>query len=73
MLPKRVDSNPLTTLARDVGEMAESVRRIRTDQALSSLPSNLVRVTTEQQADGTIRVGLINVATGGTAWLTSWF
>ena len=71
--PRRVDANPLTALARDVSEALDGVRRIRTDQALSAIPSSLARVVTEQRGDGTMRIGVVNNATGATAWLTGWF
>ena len=71
--PKHFDSDPLTALNRDVALQAEQVRRLRTDSALSSLPASLVRVVTEQDTAGLIRVGVVNRASGGTAWITGWF
>lgn len=71
--PRRADVHPLLSMERDLGGLAEQVRRLRTDSALSSVPANLARIVTERNAAKQIRVGLTNTATGNTAWLTDWF
>ena len=73
-LPKRADRNAVESLLRDTDSNGDQTRRLRTNLALAGLPSNLVRVVTEQNDDtGQIRVGLRNNATGAVAWLTEWF
>jgi hypothetical protein len=72
-LPRRADTDATTALLRDSADNAETARKMRTSLALAGLPSSRVRVVTEQNDAGQIRVGLRNNATGNVAWLTEWF
>jgi hypothetical protein len=63
----------MSSLSGDLSQLRDDVHSLRTAAALSGLPSSRVRTTIEEGPDGTMRLGITNVATGGVHWLTEFF
>lgn len=70
---QRADRDPTLSLAGDVDQLRGDVQALRTAAALTGLPPGRVRLSIEDGPDNTIRIGITNVATGATHWLTEHF
>ena len=70
---QRADRDPTMSLAGDLDQLRGDVHALRTAAALTGLPPGRVRLVIEDGPDNTLRIGITNVATGATHWLSEHF